>query len=1509
VLLEIKKVRWKSRRAKALNKNWPVYLLSSCLSTLPNQTSAQPAIQTGDAPSGKDHHPAQLSQSQHKLLNMSVHQVVDEFFSQNVVGILVPRVAAGCCNDMPSAGVLQELREGDTTDEELCIQAGIPAGYCACPYPTSFNTGDNGNMSACDTQNACWGIMNCCSGYEIFARGQPDEVTCPAYNVPGGICDDCGHCGLDHLEGGGCCVQPAPDSLGWVGISTFFNDAACWPNSTIPWLAYCVPSAPPPPCPPPSSSSSSSGMGQRGQDLTPASFFPQDFRYRDLCLQGKILDISKFDPVSGELVNLNEIVSDSAADASPDSSSADSPYSENYTGTVAGVRPTQNACMPMKDTASVPLSDTLPDSPGMAFGYYINVDDEQTYDPRRVLNEVKNKYNQANYPNENNFFIGGNVGCPNLKLAMQNGVLPESLPDSLGDSLPDSVPPRSQLQQVWAFERMNAKNCYDLYIKKHDLDMIGFHDVSTTMERPGNSTTADPLSQVDPLQSILNSCQPFINGKDAAGLEFYPAGSRPNEKKSGYAGVLEYPFRPDMDEAEYILSNYMQLEKTYPAVNFVRNVGLPCVGIKDPATLPIYPVPLPSVPAPAGCPPPPPPCGPYTHPIPMTLKYVSPNYLPEPPLNYYCPNIEKITEPSHPFSPRMDVTHADAQPNNVSTIADSPTFDSPPGSLGFWSQRGTLTDRDYTYKTSVQWQNPNKVGRCYSEDRQFLYTDWNAGGPYDCGSRYCADMELDPVVQCAIVPVDILSFRLASFNNCMMQRIDYNIDIFLLWWWSEQFASTAPYIDTSDWDINNPAYRGPFSGQTNTQPQLPLVASHPSNYAVYGEGGVFQPGRPDQNPPVLNDPNSPNNGRFNPPCKTRFFESDDVAHCPVNMSIQQCCHIITKDVVPANFLKIRTCEGLRQTRLADMELWVESPAAGSTSTSSSTSSSSGGDTNDFDGDSDDFGDSVAESRADSIAVCPVPPPQQHTPGIYNLIDDYFLVDYNPATNEQIMDGDSYKAALWYDEYLNSLGWQTDGTDGGCNNTEPPEYTFRNWFESYYDDLNTGILVGYHMPYMRWYDSAVSAGQQSHGGSFTNTLGGFDTLIGVGREERSKEDSYDVNVLINGFKGPITDGIAYAIGNPEQSQMGRIGGWLELKGHEMYTIRRSNLFCMGRYEKLFKPGSADEFAYRRAGGGYLNTQGLEYPWPLGWRGYGSDTHGQGFPYFGGAGFIETGLDKALPGDIISYQLNGVTQIAYVSNVNRENGSVLDISILTWDQGKFPDPTGASSMWAMGVQRQIYKYAVPQGDIGGSTNYCNKTLRTLTNPGGGGGACTNQEANPGMTSAQCIASNCQPSCADPSYIHCVLPDPNAWANAIVMHPAASASMRPGGDFCSVIAPQPISNSPKVTGVNSSSDTPFIQTNYFSWMVNMGFDPPLELRPLQPVFDPNDAAGTAWRTQYGPPPQEGVEGGYRGAGVLFKPNLCGPAWTTMDQTTKQLLELGCEANACPIQYKFYPPPNISR
>jgi hypothetical protein len=748
------------------------------------------------------------------------------------------------------------------------------------------------------------------------------------------------------------------------------------------------------------------------------------------------------------------------------------------------------------------------------------------------------------------------------------------------------------------------------------------------------------------------------------------------------------------------------------------------------------------------------------------FAYQSPGKVPP----YYCPREETITEPGHPYSPRHDIVGR---------------------------------DRDYSSETSKKIDDPTTCG----DAEDWAFSDWNVEGARDEQNK-----EAYPIVQCGIVPVDILSFRAEAFNSCIMERINYNFNTYI-----EQWIKTG---------------------------------AHP--------------------PLMTKDDGSEINPGFNPPCKMRFYETDQPDNdtgCPVKMSIQQCCRIIVKDVVPANFVKLRTCEGLRYPRI-----------------------------------------------------------QQY--GMTNIHDPY------PAVNTPIGAG-TYFTQLEKTKELNQIV---------CSDTEPSEYQFKSHFGEFHWPYD-GKLVGYNMPYMRWWDTGVSAGQEYHGGSFVNTLGGFDTLIGVGREERDQNDVEKATQYAAGFSSSQlnTDQRLQNYTSPQQAEMGRWGGWSELKAHEMWTIRRNNLFCIGRYEKLFKPGDAESLAEAMGGSGYTSTTSVQWPWSLGHRGYASDSHGNAFPFAyhsPSQSSIIKGLDNALQGDIIVYNVKGVPRVAYVSGIggfafegddvplpdlnvkaefnantgrfelNALGGPVLHptrLYIHTWDDGKFPTSTGNSIMWGMGPERTMYKVAVPTYY---SDEICDKTMRAMTAPPDHpeATACRNPlTLDPG----QCRSLHCQPTCEDSDYSACVLPDISAWQNALIYRPRVDTNIARCPDSGVPVDPtgpaynlqatydwpgptyqpdidaftKPIvsikpGSLPGPTVINQSVSSK-IFTNTWANCVNSGYDPP-----------------RFWSK------------GYSGAqtGAITYTALCGPKWYTKppqqpanSPPQRPDLENGC--SAATNVYKFFP------
>ncbi len=552
-------------------------------------------------------------------------------------------------------------------------------------------------------------------------------------------------------------------------------------------------------------------------------------------------------------------------------------------------------------------------------------------------------------------------------------------------------------------------------------------------------------------------------------------------------------------------------------------------------------------------------------------------------------------------------------------------------------------------------------------------------------------------------------------------------------------------------------------------------------------------------------------------CKTRYWETDNYCECPVKMSIQQCCRILTKDVVPANFLKMRTTEGLRDRIRNDEEIQDLLEPYG------------------YEGDDYD--------------------PYGYDEGNPTNLED------PAAFNNDI---EVHKRALRVHKRMLELA--------GNSGTEPEEYHFRKYFTD-------------HMPYMRWWDTGVASGNPYHGGSFTNTLGAFDTIIGVGREERDEQDGKNAarEARDNDF-----DLRASRLRAPQSSEMGRFGGWTELKAHQMQTTRRYNMSCIGRYEKLFKQGGGENFALAKAGSGYISRDGKPWPWPLGWRGYVTAPGPSQFPYaFGLSESVNNpfrnGLDNALPGDIITYEISGVTHIAYVTDIgfaieiNRaqmrfdnsiekyrddETGEILipeKVFVINWDQGKFPTSTGMSISWGMGPERTIYKQKVPATN---QVEFCANKMSALTdiavkNPDSGeitvDNVCRNSFGASGtgadlFLSTDCLRNQCQPSCEDPDLSSCVLPSTSAatgWDNVRIYRPDrdvrqcqnATISGAPPNSSFDIDATyrwiMDLSGSTTVLGssnrinINPNVIYPYmtdkIDSNMWSYCVNSGYDAP--------------------------------------------------------------------------------------
>ena len=1142
-------------------------------------------------------------------------------------------------------------------------------------------------------------------------------------------------------------------------------------------------------------------------------------------------------------------------------------FDATYVGQVKGSKPltTDNSCMAVKSSPYVPPFNpqvTALQTGNAVFTNFLTIDaipDASKAFPKgeknpAAMDKEADKFvvNLSPHYMEATRFFGGAMGCPDFIIPAE-GQLPSENKDNW----------RSKLNTVFApWMALKSYNCYVYYILNHSTKPW------LTLERPGLST-GDPLTNLAPSQAVLQTCQPLTNGAAADEVQFpskdFTGNRRKYEERSGFASVFMTD-RPDANEAEYNPGTYLQTEWTRNFTNFsvygfrknpdllkqssdgsfaplikdfqetftkLGGVGVPCAAMG------------PDMVGEAGgfsgsAPTPTPNSGGWSF-APKCAASQSNNtgteapckkyYYGANPIPYssvalgekgYCPNVEKIVNTNgNPFVPRDNVVF------------------------------GHLTDREYSDQTSRLFESSGcQTGGITCADSCAVgrrgYTSYNEPESWTGGLK-----EKYPVVQCAIVPVDILSFRAEAFDACIMQRININYNRWQDATWQDGRAPSFN-INRSDLDEINKNLKDAWNDSKHTTPQ--------AVDAWGGGGGSADPNIADMTAYW------PNPAIFTPPCKTRYWENDDSYACPTPMSIQQCCRVIVKDVVPINYLKMRTCEGLLEKRRAS-----SSNNDNDTTLNSRLRSLSAGanfiepwdwNTDLYQGPSGAaiIGPEILKKAFDPDSSWPesvgTPPP--HAKAIAWITDESVGAPSVGGYSAGIGDAPHVVAEaatrlLNSDEFL-------------CNGTEPPEYRFSHFVRPFRDPY-TNELIGYHMPYMRWWDTGVSAGNSEHGGDFSNTLGGFDTIVGLGRESVSKTDAYYATKKKQEEQSLTPDKKNKFVFNERPAEQSFADGWEGLLAHQMQSIRQHNLNCIARYEKTFKPGSQEDFALASAGGAFLNQEGKTVPWPLGWRGYVSADK---FP-----ANVDTsedadgriGLDHAQDGDIIQYKLSdGKWHLAYVQHASYApdtavsgafdhkkggyNKAIDNLYVQSWDQGRFPTGAGATSYMGLGTKRQILKYEVPEDY---RMKVCEKTLRALTDmvlkPGQSPDnnpdpvAC-DDPANDDLDEAQCQANNCQPSCDDPDYVYCVLPHVNgedSWNSAKIYRPRMSHFTDGGKYECGSLGNTyqwwydntDVSKAKKAIPQFASKDdadavilldqTHEFSSHTFATCVNQGYDPP--------------------------------------------------------------------------------------
>ena len=297
--------------------------------------------------------------------------------------------------------------------------------------------------------------------------------------------------------------------------------------------------------------------------------------------------------------------------------------------------------------------------------------------------------------------------------------------------------------------------------------------------------------------------------------------------------------------------------------------------------------------------------------------------------------------------------------------------------------------------------------------------------------------------------------------------------------------------------------------------------------------------------------------------------------------------------------------------------------------------------------------------------------------------------------------------------------------------------------------------GNHMPYPRLWDTGLSIQRsQTDQQDPYDTLGQYTAIVGVGHEASPGDNSnsasntgnlterekkmlemfkQDQRCLFGGWGSDVSmGGVSITLPDP-------IASWTEMKLYQSRTLRDLNISCLGRYEKSFKIGSAENmvlsalgaeytrgiFTFPDGQGGYSYktlaearetgeatdatiakfSQFKNEGWPLAWRGYMSAKNpAQQFPNFPGGATpkLITGLDAAELGDIILMPQGstpngfpGLPKLALVAEVNVPASSDCEtrgncfVKVIEADNGKWPDVCGTTDTWGEQKTRYLYK----------------------------------------------------------------------------------------------------------------------------------------------------------------------------------------------------------------------------
>ena len=325
--------------------------------------------------------------------------------------------------------------------------------------------------------------------------------------------------------------------------------------------------------------------------------------------------------------------------------------------------------------------------------------------------------------------------------------------------------------------------------------------------------------------------------------------------------------------------------------------------------------------------------------------------------------------------------------------------------------------------------------------------------------------------------------------------------------------------------------------------------------------------------------------------------------------------------------------------------------------------------------------------------------------------------------------------------------------------------------------------GNHMPYPKIWDlgQSLQKNPTSDGNNQPelDTTGQFTAIVGIGREAAAESASKnapkdadgktrkelfpDQRCRTMGWGGLAGDLTALALGRDFRRNFTSFAGvtvywpdpmtsWTEMKLYQTRTQRNVGLSCIGRYEKVFKPGSAENMMLLATGaewqkmivtkcakdvkgrtkdctfmslkeyvdaGEPKNDNSTIYlkqlqndAWPNAWRGYAAPLNiDDKFPIFGDGIFVPyMGLNVAEVGDIVMLPFGhekalavpgldsiGLAKLALVietrlpgeTNCNDDDQKNCYVKVLEPDNGKWPDACGTTDTWGEMKTRYYFK----------------------------------------------------------------------------------------------------------------------------------------------------------------------------------------------------------------------------